>query len=369
MACRIKHLAAGARGLLSSKSLLSPRPYSLQKMAHSTSAGGDWSASQYLKFEDERTRPARDLLSRVALQNPKNIVDLGCGPGNSTAILQERYPAAQIVGIDSSPNMIKKARSTLPERQFTVQGLQSYSPSETVDLFYSNALFQWIKGDERFEIMKRLIRSQESGGTFAFQVPYNLSEPSHVLMRETANKGPWASALSDVDRDEIQSPQEIYDNLKPLCSDVQIFKTDYFHPLADHQAVIEWVKDQEAYLAVYLESLEKAYPKFSMNRRIPKDLKELQSMKVIWNQTVLIIFLVNDIASFRKELRSDCLHNFIPVAYSASRNLQSAIHDAVDLIQKSVKTFDRAAEDLQANAKARGYTEDDVGWFIQLCRY
>ncbi|KAH8428353.1 uncharacterized protein LDX57_006054 [Aspergillus melleus] len=245
-------------------------------MAHkSTGVQSDWSASQYLKFEDERTRPARDLLSRVILQSPENIVDLGCGPGNSTAILEERYPTAQIVGIDSSPDMIKKARSTLPKREFFIQGLETYSPSESVDLFFSNAVFHWLKRGERFEIIKKLIGTQQPGGNFAFQIPYNLSEPSHVLMRETAINGPWASTLSHVDRDEFQSPQEIYDQLKPICSAVHIFQTDYFHPLTDHKSVVEWVKgtglrpyldplapeDQESFMETYLESLEKAYPK------------------------------------------------------------------------------------------------------------
>lgn len=241
----------------------------------STSSRADWSASQYLKFEDERTRPSRDLLSRVALQNPRNIVDLGCGPGNSTAILEERYPTAQIVGIDSSPDMIEKAKATLPGRKFFVQGLESYSPSDPVDLFFSNAVFHWVKAEERFEIIKRLMNTQKSGGAFAFQVPYNLSEPSHVSMREAATKGPWESTLSHVHRDEFQSPQEIYDQLKPLCSDVQIFHTDYFHPLPDHRAVMEWVKGsglrpyldpltpkyRESFLEIYLGLLEKAYPK------------------------------------------------------------------------------------------------------------
>lgn len=245
-------------------------------MAHSSVAvHSDWSASQYLKFEDERTRPARDLLARVSLQHPKRIVDLGCGPGNSTAILEERYPAADIMGIDSSPDMIQKAKSTLPNRHFVVQDLGSYSAPEPVDLFFSNAVFQWIEGNERLAIIKNLIRSQKPGGTFAFQVPYNLSEPSHALMRETASQGPWANKLSHVVRAEFQPPQEIYDQLKPLCSDVHIFKTDYYHPLQDHKSVIEWVKgtglrpyldpltatEQDSFLETYLSSLEKAYPK------------------------------------------------------------------------------------------------------------
>ena len=117
----------------------------------------DWSAAQYLKFEDERTQPARDLLARVPLQSPKSVVDLGCGPGNSTAVLESRYPNAHLVGIDSSPDMIRKAKSTIPHLDFTVEDLNSYSPKSAVDLFYSNAVFQWLKREDRISVIKRLM--------------------------------------------------------------------------------------------------------------------------------------------------------------------------------------------------------------------
>lgn len=233
----------------------------------------DWSAAQYLKFEDERTQPARDLLARIPLQAPKTIVDLGCGPGNSTAVLESRYPDAQLTGIDSSPDMIRKAKATLPHLKFAVGDLESYSPPGSVDLFYSNAVFQWLKKGERFEIVKRLMATQPTGGVFALQVPDNLSEPSHVLMRETAENGPWA-ALSTVGRDTFQTTQEIYDQLKPVSSRVDIFHTSYYHALESHEAIIEWVKgtglrpyldplgpeEKEGFLREYLKRLQGAYP-------------------------------------------------------------------------------------------------------------
>lgn len=239
-----------------------------------TTANTDWSATQYLKFEDERTQPARDLLARVPLQAPKTIVDLGCGPGNSTTVLESRYPDAQLTGIDSSPDMIRKARTTLPHREFAVRELESYTPPGPVDLFYSNAVIQWLKKDERFDIVKRLMSTQPSGGVFALQVPDNLSEPSHVLMRETASTGPWASTLARVGRDLFQSPQEIYDLLKPTCSRVEIFHTSYYHALENHRAIIEWVKgtglrpyldplqpqEKNGFLREYLKRLQGAYP-------------------------------------------------------------------------------------------------------------
>ncbi|KAL4864923.1 hypothetical protein BDV12DRAFT_188574 [Aspergillus spectabilis] len=235
----------------------------------------DWSANQYLKFETERTRPSRDLLAQVPLKSPQRVVDLGCGPGNSTAVLLSQYPGARVTGMDSSPDMIKKARATLPEIDFSVDNLATYSAREPVDLFFSNAVFQWLPRGERLQVIKRLIEAQPSGGVFAFQVPDNLTEPSHVAMRETAADGPWADTLDTAGRDGFQSPQEIYDELKPVCADVNVWHTHYYHSLEGHEAVVEWVKgtglrpfidplppaDKASFLKAYLGRLEKLYPK------------------------------------------------------------------------------------------------------------
>ncbi|KAL4976876.1 hypothetical protein BDW66DRAFT_133973 [Aspergillus desertorum] len=177
--------------------------------------------------------------------------------------------------MDSSPDMIRKARQTLPGIEFTVDDLGTYTPEGPVDLFFSNAVVQWLPRVQRLEIIKRLIQSQLPGGVFAFQVPDNLAEPSHVAMRETAAKGPWSSTLQSIARDSFQSPQEIYDELKPLCADVNIWHTHYNHSLEDHEAVVEWVKgtglrpfigplspaDRESFLSVYKGRLEQLYPK------------------------------------------------------------------------------------------------------------
>lgn len=243
-------------------------------------AQNDWSAAQYLKFMNERTTPARDLLSRVPLQDPKMIVDLGCGPGNSTAVLASRYPNAHLVGMDSSPDMIKKAKATVPDLEFTIEDLRSYSPPQSVDLFFSNAVLHWLGAEERIALIKRLMQTQPSGGAFAFQVPYNLTEPSHILMREVAADGPWASTLRNTGRDAFQTPQEIYDQLIPLSSEVNIFRTDYHHPLENHRAIVELVQgaglrpyldplspqEKEAFINEYLKRLEAAYPKSTDGR-------------------------------------------------------------------------------------------------------
>ena len=238
----------------------------------------DWSADQYLKFEAERTRPSWDLLSQVSAPRgaPKLVVDLGCGPGNSTAVLRKKYPHAHIVGMDSSPDMIEKARKALPDIEFTIGDLNSYKPTEPADLLFSNAVYQWLDYDDRSRILTDLIKTQVSGGVFAFQVPDNFSEPTHVSMRETAEQGPWAETLRNARvpfRKGFQSPSELYDLLKPLCSDVSIWHTTYNHWLDNHEAIVEWVKGtglrpfidplspehKEEFLKAYLEKIKRQY--------------------------------------------------------------------------------------------------------------
>ncbi|KAK7427788.1 hypothetical protein QQZ08_005726 [Neonectria magnoliae] len=124
-------------------------------MAQTQPKTQNWSASQYLKFSKQRTRPSRDLLTQVPLESPARILDVGCGPGNSTQVLVTRYPDAVIERIDYSPDMITEARKALPEIQFSVADLKTYTPP---DLVFSNAVFQWLKADERVPTMKTMIQ-------------------------------------------------------------------------------------------------------------------------------------------------------------------------------------------------------------------
>lgn len=244
----------------------------------SKAKGDKWSAQQYVKFIGERTRPANDLLSRVTLTSPKTIIDLGCGPGNSTSVLAERYPDAKLTGIDSSPDMIQKAKDTLPALSFEVADLQTFQPEGQVDLLFSNAVFQWLPASSRIQIIRRLIEHLSAGGTLAFQVPVNMSEPSHVAMREAASTpdAPWTKTLSRLNptREEFPTPSELYEALQPLCSGIEIWKTTYFHTMENHEAIVEWVKgtglrpfidplsetERRGYLQDYLARLKSLYP-------------------------------------------------------------------------------------------------------------
>jgi trans-aconitate 2-methyltransferase len=248
----------------------------------------DWSAAQYLKFEAERTRPARDLLAQIPLTSPARVVDLGCGPGNSTAVLAAHFPHALITGLDSSPDMIAQARARLPGVEFSLGDVRDFAarrpdedesepqPRPQPQLIFSNAVFQWLAHDERMPLLETLLAARQPGDVLAFQVPDNFDEPSHRAMRETADQGPWAETLRPVRtfRRAFQSPRELYDRLSPLCSALDVWHTHYYHVLDDARAVVEWVKgtglrpyvdrlsplERQAFLADYLRRVELAYP-------------------------------------------------------------------------------------------------------------
>ena len=154
----------------------------------------DWDTGQYLKFADERTRPAADLLARVPLDAPARVVDLGCGPGNSTALLSARFPRAAITGLDSSPAMLEEARRTLPALTFVEADLATWAPDVPPDLIFANAVLQWLP--DHAALLPRLAGFLAPGGCLAVQVPDNLDEPSHRLMRAVAEEDPFREALS-----------------------------------------------------------------------------------------------------------------------------------------------------------------------------
>lgn len=232
----------------------------------------DWSAAQYLKFEDERTRPSRDLLAQVPVENPKRVVDIGCGPGNSTELLVRRWPQAEVRGFDTSPDMIEKAKARLPGIAFDLADAAAWAPAEPVDVIFANAVFQWLP--EHPAVFRRLMEHLAPGGALAVQMPDNLSEPSHRLMRETAADMPFAARTAGAVRAPLPSVAFYYDLLSPFSDRLDIWHTFYNHPLADAGAIVEWVKstglkpfldpldegERKEFLARYTQGIAKAYP-------------------------------------------------------------------------------------------------------------
>jgi trans-aconitate 2-methyltransferase len=215
-----------------------------------------WSAGQYLRFEDERTRPVRDLLAGVPSRNPEQAIDLGCGPGNSTEVLREQFPNASIRGLDSSTAMIEAARGRLPDVPFEVADIQSWQPSERYDVILANAVVQWLPGHET--LLPRLVSVLRQGGSLAIQMPDNLDQPSHMLMRDVARDPRWVdreqSALAD--RTTLGEPAWYYALLRADAQRVDVWRTVYYHPLGGVDAVVEWFKGSA--LRPYLAPLSEA---------------------------------------------------------------------------------------------------------------
>jgi trans-aconitate 2-methyltransferase len=232
-----------------------------------------WSASQYVKFEDERTRPALELLERVRLDHPVHAIDLGCGPGNSTELIARRFPQVTVEGMDSDENMLTAARERLPELSFFKADLAHWQPAKTYDLMFANAVFQWLPN--HLDIVLTLMEGLSSGGVFAFQMPDNLDESSHLLMEESAQAGSWRTNFKkSVRRNALASPSHYYEGLKTISRNVDIWHTHYYHVMQGPEAIVEWVKgtglqtylqkipaeQQSDFLADYTARIAKAYP-------------------------------------------------------------------------------------------------------------
>jgi trans-aconitate 2-methyltransferase len=233
-----------------------------------------WSPERYLAFGDHRTRPAVDLLARVALAAPARVADLGCGPGNSTALLCARWPQAEVVGIDSSPEMLAKAcASGLPARWLEAD-LAGWAPDAAFDLLYSNAALQWLPDHAR--LLPRLLGALPEGGVLAVQMPRNFEAPSHVLLRAVADEGPWGARLAaGLLRAPVAEPAWYYDLLAPQAATLDIWESEYLHVLEGKDPVLDWTRatalrpviaaldpaEQAAFEEDYARRLRAAYPR------------------------------------------------------------------------------------------------------------
>jgi len=232
-----------------------------------------WSAKQYSLFEQQRTRPVRDLVAAIPDADVRTAVDLGCGPGNSTEVLAARFPGAVVTGLDSSNDMVVNARERLPALNFELADIGAWNPAQPFDVILANASLQWLPNHDT--LYPHLVNQLTPGGTLAIQTPDNLDEPAHKLAREVAAQGPWASKIGAVKHNERHTASHYYELLSKHCSTVDVCRTTYHHPLAGgHAAVVEWFKgsalrpylapltdtEQSEYLATYLARISQAYP-------------------------------------------------------------------------------------------------------------
>ena len=211
-----------------------------------------WNPSLYLKFQSERTQPSIDLAGRIILENPKDIIDLGCGPGNSTEILSKRWPDAEISGLDSSATMIEKARHDFPSIEWIHDDAAKFVPSKKYDLIFSSAALQWIPGHK--SLLPQLYGWLKPGGVLAVQVPANNQSALHLAMIKVSRTEKWYDFTKNCESLIFyHSPDFYYEILSQLTADLNIWETTYYHIMESHMALIEWYRSTG--MRTYLESL------------------------------------------------------------------------------------------------------------------
>lgn len=233
-----------------------------------------WDPARYLRFGGERIRPALDLLTRIPLEAPRVIYDLGCGTGAVTAMLKERWPEADVTGVDSSRAMLDRARTIEADIHWLEKDLNEWEPETPAGLLYSNAVLHWLDGHDT--LLPRLISALKPGGVLAVQMPHNFSAPSHTLIADTVRNGPWRDDLEPHLREQpvLDSPG-YYDILSPHTTTIDIWETTYLHVLQGEDPVVEWTKgsilgplleqlgesDSQAFLKAYRGPIGDAYPR------------------------------------------------------------------------------------------------------------
>jgi trans-aconitate 2-methyltransferase len=244
-----------------------------------------WDPAQYLRFAEQRGRPFQDLMARVSSITPSYVVDLGCGPGNLTVGLAERWPSADIEGVDSSAEMIERAQQDHAHDRvrFSVGDLRDWEPSRPVDVLTCNATLQWVPG--HLDLLARLVGFVAPRGWFTFQVPGNFGEPNHTELAAVRTSPRWRPVLGDLDllQPAVEEPITYLRRLTELGCDVDAWETTYLQVLSGPDAVLEWMKgtglrpvlaaldddQQTEFLAEYAERLRAAYPQQSFGTVLP----------------------------------------------------------------------------------------------------
>lgn len=212
----------------------------------------DWNPEKYLLFKKQRTQPAVDLARRMLDFQPRTIVDIGCGPGNSTAVLKRVFPDARLIGIDSSEGMIAKARNSYGDIEFSVCRAEELTGS--YDLLFSNACLQWIPDHEA--LIPKLMARLNPGGALAVQLPMNQAEPLYSIISRVAADPKWDFCGAHFEKNDVLSPAEYYDILSRCTDSFEMWETVYYHALPSHEHLLEWVRSTR--LRPYLDALDAA---------------------------------------------------------------------------------------------------------------
>jgi trans-aconitate 2-methyltransferase len=233
-----------------------------------------WDANLYLQFADERTQPSIDLVARITAREPRRIVDLGCGPGNSTEILRRRWPNADLIGVDHSPDMIAAARSAFPAGKWLIGNISTFQDDQPFDIVFSNAALQWVPNHHA--VFPHLWEMVAPGGVLAVQVPVHLSSPLHQLILEIANDPIWQTRLTNARTAIVVGrPENYYEILQQLGARIEMWVTEYYHIMEDARAIVSWIRgtglrpflqaladdnERQMFLDRLLEGVARAYP-------------------------------------------------------------------------------------------------------------
>ncbi len=200
-----------------------------------------WNPDSYLKFERERTQPSHDLAARIPLRTASSIIDIGCGPGNSTRVLRERWAGARIVGLDKSSKMIEEARRDFPDGEWIREDASKWETSKRFDIVFCNVALQWLSNHEG--VLERWMEIVVPGGFLAVQIPFNIGSPAEVAMRRVAESAEWREFLAGCERKvSFEDPGRYYDILSGLSDSVDIWETTYHHVLDSFLEIIDWYR-------------------------------------------------------------------------------------------------------------------------------
>jgi trans-aconitate 2-methyltransferase len=231
----------------------------------------DWNPDLYLKFNRERIQPSIDLVSRIDHDNPLTIADIGCGPGNSTQVLLQRWADADITGFDNSEAMIEKARGDFPRQNWVLRDAGRDPINETFDILFSNATIQWIPDHEK--LLKKFHGLLNAKGVIAVQVPLFWEMPLGKSIMETAEAERWKSATKDAtEQFTIHTPSWYYDTLSRIFSSINMWQTDYIHIMESHTSILEMIRSTG--LKPYMEKLESEEEKSEFENLVFKKIQE-----------------------------------------------------------------------------------------------
>ncbi len=243
----------------------------------------EWNPDLYLKFGKERIQPSIDLVSRIDLNNPATIIDIGCGPGNSTHILHQRWPDSKLLGVDSSEAMIKKASHDYPDQEWQLIDAERDVITGKYDVVFSNATIQWIPNHA--DLFKRLKQNLTEKGVLAIQVPLFFDMPLGKSIASISKSARWADKTAGVNElFTIHSTSDYYDMLSVLFSTVEFWQTDYMHIMDSHLSILEMIRSTG--LKPYAEKLETEADikefEAEVFEDIKKDYKEQKDGKVLF---------------------------------------------------------------------------------------